>query len=103
MALLILAISSCATLPEETFYADATPNGATVTHIYSTDVSYIGQAAWDNIREGMVCMSPQAVGDIKAFIEEVCSEVSCSEQTTQIMSKAYNRIMESRSKPTDGH
>lgn len=88
----LLATFSCATLPEQNIYTDATPNGAVITHIYSTDVSFIGQAAWDNIREGMSCVSGTGIAAIKAFVEEVCSEVSCYEGAAT----AAQRIIEAR-------
>lgn len=82
MALLSLAICSCAVeVKEETFYTDAGDNGAIISHFYSSDSSVMGKAAWDSVREGMTCMGPQAIGDIKSEIEDLCSKQSCDEAT----------------------
>lgn len=78
MALLTLSACGSVAIKEETFYTDAGDQGAVVSHFFSTDSSVMGRAAWDSIREGMTCMSPDAIGDIKKEIEQLCSKVDCT-------------------------
>lgn len=59
-----------------------------ITHFFSTESQDISKAAWDSIREGMTCMSPEAIGDIKGEIEKLCSKVTCTQVTNSIMSIA---------------
>jgi hypothetical protein len=84
MALLILALSSCATaVKEEDFFTDRGNDGAVETHFFSSEIVDIGKAAWDSMREGMTCMSGQAIADIKLEIEELCSKTACDEVDQQ--------------------
>lgn len=86
-------LSSCAVVPieEEDFYTDKGANGAVETHFFSTDITDIGKAAWDSMREGMVCMSAQALSDIKGAIEQLCTKTVCDEQLVQTLRDAYAR------------
>ena len=73
-------LPNCAVqIKEEDFYSDAGPDGAIISHFYDPSTSRIGKAAWDSMREGFVCVSPDAITDIKTEIEELCSKESCSE------------------------
>jgi hypothetical protein len=63
-----------------------------LSHFYAPGYADIGKAAWDSMREGMVCMSAAALGDIKAEIEELCSKVPCNEQQVQALEMAFWRI-----------
>lgn len=79
----LLSLAACSVpIKEETFYTDAGDQGAIISHFFSTDSSVIGKSAWDSVREGMTCMGPDAIGDLKAEIEQLCSKVSCSEQNS---------------------
>lgn len=93
MALPLLLLSSCAIpIQEENFYTDKGPDGAVETHFFSTDEVDIGKTAWDEMREGMTCMSGQAIADIKLEIEELCSKTSCNEQTLTQALAAVARV-----------
>lgn len=77
----VLVLTSCAVpIKEENFYTDKGPDGAVETHFYSTDVRDLSKDAWDSIREGMTCMSGQAIADIKGEIEKLCTKTPCSKQ-----------------------
>jgi hypothetical protein len=65
-------------IKEEDFYTDRGNDGAVETHFFATDVVDIGKPAWDSLREGMTCMSGQAISDIKTEIEELCTKTSCT-------------------------
>lgn len=85
MVLLTLTLESCGTvpvtIPEETFYTDAGADGAVVTHYYDPTISFMGKAAWDNIREGMTCEQGQTFADWKKQLEDFCSQVTCNKST----------------------
>lgn len=84
-------LSGCAVpIKEETFYTDAGQDGAILSHFFSTDSSVIGKAAWDSIREGMTCMGPDAIGDIKAEIEKLCTKVACTQAPETITAQNVN-------------
>lgn len=95
-ALLILALCSCGSVSvkEEDFYHDVGVNGAVETHLFSTDISYIGEAAWNAMREGMVCESPTAIADMKAEFEKLCSVTACNEETKTVVRAFFARLKE---------
>lgn len=90
----LASLEACGTVPiqEMNFYTDATPNGAIETHFYSTEVSYLGQAAWDALREGMTCESAQDFANWKSELEKLCSRVKCTEETQNLIT-ALDRIV----------
>lgn len=91
MGLALLGTCSCATaIKEESFYTDAGDDGAILSHFYSTDSSVIGKAAWDALRPGFTCMSPDTFGDIKSEIEKLCSKTPCSEQQQKELTHMLN-------------
>jgi hypothetical protein len=75
-----------------TFYTDEGSNGAFITHLFSTESSNIGVDAWNNIREGMSCLSATDIGSIKTELEQLCSEVSCNQPTIKALRAALARL-----------
>lgn len=94
MALLLLVLCSGCAIPiqEESFYTDKGPDGAVITHFFDPSYQDISKAAWDSMREGMVCMSASAIGDLKAEIEQLCSRTACDEKTVQTFREAFARV-----------
>lgn len=91
----LVLLSACGTtvhVKEENFYTDKGPDGAVITHFFATDIKDISKPAWDSMREGMTCMSAQAIGDIKSEIEKLCTESSCDKQTVKAIEAALNRL-----------
>ena len=92
------ALSSCGTtqfpvtINEVTFYTDEGPQGAFISHLFSADSSNIGVAAWNNIREGMSCVSAQDVANIKAELEKLCSEAPCNQPSVKALRAALSRL-----------
>ena len=80
------------TVNEESFYTLEGANGVVITHLFSTDVSSISLAAWNEISEGMTCMSAQAIADFKSELEKLCSEAPCNQQDVATVKSAFARI-----------
>lgn len=85
-----LNLSGCGSvsIKEEDFYTDAHPNGAILSHFYDTTISYIGDAAWDQLREGMICISADTFGDLKTEIEQLCSDAKCDKSVQKKLAQA---------------
>jgi hypothetical protein len=96
MGALALVLCSCTSVPikEASFYTDATPSGAIITHFYNQDISYLGQSAWDRLREGMTCLSASDFSNIKIEIEQLCSVTSCTQETNAAISDFFSRLRE---------
>ena len=93
LLLFLVLFTGCAIpIQEEDFYTDRGPDGAVETHYFSTDVTDIGQGAWDSIREGMTCMSGKAIADIKGEIEKLCTKTACSEQTKVALKRTLRAL-----------
>jgi hypothetical protein len=76
MGLVILLLSSCqqVSINDETVYALKGPGrGAFYAHTLTTEQGSLSQAEWDVISAGMLCMSANSFGDLKAIIEQLCS------------------------------
>lgn len=91
-ALLPLLNGGCAVpIKDETFYVDAGPSGAITVNFLSPGSQIIPKEQWDAMREGDFCMSPQAFGDFKSEIEQLCSAYSCSWQVTSQTKAFFSR------------
>jgi hypothetical protein len=86
------------TLTEKTFYTLEGPQGVHVTHFISAQTSDIGVGAWNQISEGMTCMSAADIGSFKQELEDACSEITCNEETVKLLNSLYSRLYPPRSK-----
>jgi len=74
----LLLLSSCTVnIKDETLYWDAGDAGAVTANFLTPGSSMITQPAWDNMREGMACVSSDTVADLKAELEQLCSLCNC--------------------------
>ncbi len=79
-------------MKDENFYLDVGDQGAIEVHFLSTGSTLISKAQWDSIREGMFCMSAEAIGDFKSEIEQLCQETSCDQQAQFNIKQAFDHI-----------
>ena len=87
--------SSCAVpIKDEQFCADMGSQGAACDNLLTSNPIIIPQPAWDSMREGMFCESNQAVGDIKAEIESLCSKTPCSYQVKEALHSIQKKMKE---------
>jgi hypothetical protein len=77
---------------DATFYYDEGISGAHVVHFLTPGTVNITQKDWDQIREGMVCMSSEDFRNFKLEFQQFCSKVNCDYQTQQIMSDFFARM-----------
>lgn len=71
----LLFLDGCqqVTIKDETIYADKGDLGAFEAHTLTTPTRDVPKIEWDNLRVGMLCMSPDSFGDYKQAIEKLCS------------------------------
>ena len=97
MVLLSLLSSACSVkIKDETFFIDAGESGAVTVNFLSTGSTIIDKAAWDSMREGMFCMSSDAIGDIKGEVEKLCSRTSCTYEQKQYFYEFMVRVSNAR-------
>lgn len=88
-----LQLASCAVpIKDEKFYVDAGESGAVTLNFLSPGSEIIQKPDWDAIREGMYCMSYDAIGDFKGEIEKLCSIARCSYQVKKQFTALFRRI-----------
>lgn len=98
MVALILVASSCGNsqipvdIKEETFYTLRGADGAHINHLFSNDTSDISLAAWNQISEGMTCVSSQGIADFKSELEKLCSEVKCNQAALDELRKFFHKV-----------
>ena len=69
-----LLLSGCGVkILNERIYGDEGPLGAVWYETQTTATGSVDKASWDQLRIGMVCMSPTSLADFKQEIEDLCS------------------------------
>lgn len=63
-----------------------------MTHLFSTTTSDMSQAVWNEISEGMTCLSSQGIADFKAELEKLCSEAPCNQETLKAIRSFFSRL-----------
>ena len=89
----VLLCTSCGvSIKDERFYVDLGPSGAVTVNFLTPGSMIILKPQWDQAREGMFCMTPAAMADIKREIEQLCSMTQCDYQTAQGLRDFYQRV-----------
>jgi hypothetical protein len=93
--LMVLALPSCSsvTIKDHEFCADIGTQGATCVHMFTDESRDIPPGQWDDVRFGMICASGDAIADLKAALEKLCSLTnSCSYETQKKIKDFFSKI-----------
>jgi hypothetical protein len=101
-----LVASSCTTvkIQDHEFCADMGSLGATCAYMFTDQVRDIPFHQWEDERYGKVCESGDAIADLKAALEKLCSLTnSCTYETQKKIRDFFDKIEKIRSRADVRH
>jgi hypothetical protein len=99
LGMVALLLSGCieVTIQDHTIYVDMGSLGAHSRTTLSNQSQDISKSQWDDMRIGMLCMTPDTYADWKEVIEKLCSKSNtCKYQITPTVKAVDTAIRESR-------
>lgn len=85
MVLLLLNACGNVTIKDEIFYGNKGMLGAVEFHTFTSDQRQVSFEEWMKLlkKKPLICSSVDTFGDIKKFMEQVCSVCNCCQADTK--------------------